>query len=436
MAAVDQAVQANDPIMRAEAMRVLGRSGVPELEAHLRHGASDPHPLVRAAAVEAQLSIRQNGGEHALLGRVASGEREERREALLLALRFGRQGFRERVTEQARRDANPDLRATAFRQALLAGTASDLLTDAFLETFLEDDPEFGGEAYRILIERGHAVTIERVQNGLVSGDVQERRWALSLLAYAPIPSTWPYLRWIHANGDEEDRQLATLALVRLGEAGAARDVLDLARRGPEDLTLPALRALRGVNDPGLREAFLDLMELPRPEVRRAVFDNLVEIGITPNTLLAFLSDGSPDLAHAARQRLLDEDSTYLTSRICPRLRMGGDVGRSLRFLWAAWTERPDPTIFADCSPALAALIEHDSPEIGGGAARLYYAISALPNISAEAALAQPSHRLYAFLDESIAREPRRFRDLYTALLDHELLAIRLVASIGLLKSGT
>ena len=434
MVAVEQAVAADDPVMRAETMRILGSSGLPELEEYLRQGASDPSDLVRASAVVAQLQIRQSGAERALLERIASGTREVRKEALLLALRFGRVGFAQRVVEQTRRDSTSDLREVAFDYALLSGTAPSLLNDDFLLRCLEDQPEAEFVILRLLVEGGNAETRNRVQEALLSDEEDERLWALRALAFAPIPSAWSYLRWLRDNGTQVEHDLAVLALVRIGDHSGERDALTFLREGSSDRKLETLRALSGVAEPALHDAFVTYLDHQRADIRRAALDGLMVIGITPNELLEMLDDANPELATFAAEQLSTWEPQALVNRICPRLRMGMDALTPLRFLWLLENGGEASTPLADCRGDFEALmISHDA-DVAGASARLYYAISDLTDAGVRPEASSSLQLWYAYLDESLRRDPGDYRYLYRDLLDHELLGIRLMASVGLLKS--
>ena len=434
MVAVEQGITAENPVVRAETMRILGRSGLPELEEYLRRGAADSSELVRASAVYLQLALRQNGAERALLERIASGTRETRREALLLALRFGRPGFAQRVVEQTRREATSDLRQAAFEYALFSGRTQSLLNDEFLLSYLEDQPDVEPEILRLLIERRHAETENQVQEALLSDDEDDRQWALKAMAFAPIPSAWSYLRWLRDNGTETEHDLAVLALVRIGDRSGVRDAVSFLREGSTNRKLQVLRALAGVAEPELHDAFSSYLDNQRADIRRAALDGLMTIGITQAELFEVLDDTNPDLAFFATQELQTLEPQALVNRVCPRLRMGADAFTPLRLLWFLRDAGVVGDELTDCRSDFEALMLSDNENVAGLAANLFFAVSDMsdPNIRPDSFA--PLHVLYAYLNESLDHDPTEFRHVYRELLDHELLTIRLLASVGLLKS--
>ncbi len=435
MAPIEQGLAADDPTVRAETMRLLAASGLPDLQERLRAGADDPSLLVRYSAIGAQLELRQDGAERALLQDIGTGSRESRRDALLLALRLGRPSFQQSALELAQRENLGDLRDAAFRYALLSGSADEILSDEFVIAYLKDDPELSGEALRLLVDRQHAATIDRISTSLGAEDHEGRLWALRALGSSPLPSTWPFLRWIRANGEQDERELAMLALVRLGDRSGLRDVLGTLRDGRSDFTLEALRALSGLSDPDLRDSFLSFLDHQRPEIRLAALNGLVGLGVTPLELMDRLGEPDPDLKFYISELLLEWDPSILTNRLCPRLRIGTDTVRSLEFLWFLRTEIGAQEELSECRGDFEFLLSSQDSQVAALAARLYYSTE-----DSGGAIPVPSEQnleaFYAFLDESISRSPRSYRHLYRDLLDHRLFTIRLIAAVGLLKAGT
>lgn len=435
MVPIEQGLTADDPTVRAETMRLLAASGLPDLQEHLKAGADDPSLLVRYSAISAQLELRQDGAERALLQEIGAGSRESRVEALLLALRLGRPSFQQSALELAQRENVGDLRDAAFRYALLSGSADEILSDEFVLAYLEDEPALSGEALRLLVDRQHAGTIVRISTALGAEGHAGRVWALRALGSSPLPSTWPFLRWIRDHGEQDERQLAMLALVRLGDRSGLREVLAALRSGRSDFTLEALRALSGLSDPDLRDSFLSFLDHQLPEIRLAALNGLVGLGVTPLELMDRLNEPDPDLKYYISNLLLDWDPNILTNRLCPRLRIGTDTVRSLEFLWFLRNEIGAEEELAECRRDFEFLLSSQDAQVAALAARLFYATDA-----SSGAISAPSQQnlgaLYAFLDESLVRSPSSYRHLYRDLLDHRLFTIRLIAAVGLLKAGT
>jgi hypothetical protein len=87
-----------------------------------------------------------------------------------------------------------------------------------------------------------------------------------------------------------------------------------------------------------------------------------------------------------------------------------------------------------CLPQIEALMSSPDVVQRGMAAHLYFQAVRPTAAQFNANLSSQHEVLYAFLEASLREEPRDFRDIYRRLLDHELLLVRVVAALGLLRS--
>lgn len=446
LAVVDQALGASDPVIRAEAARVLPLAGLRELDQRVLARLSDGDARVRAAAAEAGLRAGLSGTADALLQRLASGTPEERSEALALLVRLA-PGVQVRRALEMLVLQSAALRAEAFerlRQRRLRWDA-EVVPAEYLRRLVEDDRPFLPLVVEALVTTGHRDALNSVHADLMSAERETRLRALRILTAAPSPDAWPQLRWLHQRGSDEDRALAALALARLGDGSVHAQLFELvdARHSPQRLA--AARALRYVALPGDRAALRRLAENDSADIRRAALDALAALGLSAEDVHAFADEPDVDVYAALVAHVLAAE-TSPGVLLCTQLRVVSDPTPLLRLVQAALTARGSARGFDECPGILAELLSARDPATVGLAARLRYALvgvdqalaeavpSAAPGASAVSGVFDLDEVLYAYLEASLAQEPGPFEALYHGSLHHELLPVRLLASLGLLAS--
>jgi HEAT repeat protein len=447
LAIVDEALGASDPTIRAEAARVLPLAGLPELDQRVLARLSDNDARVRAAAAEAGLRAGLSGAADALLQRLASGTPDERSEALALLVRLA-PGAQVRRALDMLVLQSAALRAEAFerlRQRRLRWDA-EVVSAEYLRRLVEDDRPFLPMVVEALVTTGHRDALNSVHADLMSAEREERLRALRILTAAPSPDAWPQLRWLHQRGSTEDHALAALALARLGDGSVHAQLFELvdARHSPQRLA--AARALRYVALPEDRAALRRLAQNDSADIRRAALDALAALGLGTEDVLAFAAEPDVDVYAALVAHVLAAESTPGVL-LCTQLRVVSDPTPLLRLISAALTARGSARGFDECPGILAELLGAREPATVGLAARLRYALigvdealaaaipSAAVGASAVSGVFDLDEVLYAYLEASLAQEPGPFETLYLGSLHHELLPVRLLASLGLLASS-
>ena len=433
-AIVHQGAAASDPIMRAESMRLIARAGVPELHDQLRRGAEDDHPMVLSAAVESQLALGQQGAERNLLSRLSRGDVEQRRALLRLILRVGRPELQASAMTRIQRQT-ADLRATAFQQSRRGAVGRVPYPVDFLARLLEDQPDFAPVVAAELVARGRNEVLDAAHLRLQSDVAAERLASLRILAETPSRNAWSLLRWMRANGSDDESELATIAITRLGDDSYVDEVIDMLHRRQSPHRLRALRALSAVASPALRGVFSEYRVHDDPELRRAALDGLMAIGISTEELMPYVDDDDPDLYYAVVRILLEHEPAAIPEIVCPYLRGSDDPNPLLTLLWIVRQELGALDSFAACSDELERLSRVNTLETAALASRIRFSLDELPPARTANDISTRPEILYAYLDESLARDPVPQRDLYLSLLSHELLPIRLVAALGLLRGG-
>jgi hypothetical protein len=169
--------------VRAAAIRALGKAQEPQLPDHIGMWASDPEPLVRAAAA---ILLNDFPGETAskLLAKLAADGDSGVRAKVALAAGFSRRADLLPLVITMISDAAPDVRRSAGR-SLVVFPLSDI--KATLEAN-RDDPDLGPEFVNILAADNPEAYLDRLMAIIAS-----RRDAVRVTTYVPHMKSWEIL---------------------------------------------------------------------------------------------------------------------------------------------------------------------------------------------------------------------------------------------------
>lgn len=418
---------------RAETIRLLGVIGTPEFRAPLEAALDDPSPIVQTAAVQALLQLGARAVEEPTLSRMVSGTETQRLQLLDLVASAGRGDFRAEMITRASRDVSPRVQVSALRHAMATGTR---LGAAELNRLVAaEDEEVAEIAFVALAEFDRNAALDLALRWVRSGDPRERQRGMRLARHLSSPSLWPMMRsYALQEQDTNERRFALLVLGHLGDPSAEEPLRDILLSAQPDQAAQALSALSHIPTPRARDQALVHRRDARAPVRRAALNELIRQRRPADDFVLFLEDSDPTIAEAAllhmqrsnpgraaaifSQALADSDDPVPTLLALYRVSLNHDIRRFL-----------DAT-----SNRLRHLISASDPRVAGLAARLLTRATApaelLPLIGPETS----ADALYAVLEATLGSEAN-FSDLYTSALDHDVEAIRIVASLGIVALG-
>ncbi|MBN1946408.1 MAG: hypothetical protein JW797_12080 [Bradymonadales bacterium] len=428
-------LNASDPILRAEAVRIAALADDQEVWGDIQDHLQDPQPIVRASAVAALIERDPALVEDRLNSLISpSGEPQARQLLVDLLLAEGTPRIRE-LTLQAIL-ADPALESVQLVLHHLVDHPADisLLPEARIRQLLQaQDATTLTATVQALVQGGQPDALDAIHADLLADSPDRRMLALVVLARVGSPNAWPHLRWVSRHGLVAEQTWARLALATIGDESVLPEVLEILRSGEQELIPDVLRALVHLPEPELRQHLEAFRNHNRPEIREAAIAGLITLGVPAANLLDLLSDGHPGVVQLAGQTLSQLEPRGMADRLCAALRVLPDPYPVLRFLWSYRETATIQPVIATCQPQLAALLERDDPQVQGLSARLYFATVPLQATALFSDRADQVAVAYAFLEESVRQQPAQFEELYYRFLHHDLLAFRLIASVGLLR---
>jgi HEAT repeat protein len=420
--------------MRAEALRLAAASAERELVALLPAGLTDRSASVRGSSLQALLELENRQAEAQVIEQLTRGPRQGRAAMMELALRAGSETLRAEVLNRAARDSSSVLQRVALRRALLDPDRTQLSAELLNRAIGSSDERVAARAIELLTERGESGALHSVHLNLLSETLEERIAALRILALTPSVNAWPYLRWIQQNGEDEETSWAALALARMDDLSVVDEVEALLNSDDLDFLVSSIRVLPQIGG----EEAIDILRTQRHDsregVRAAALEGLMTLSAPLDDIIPFLEDPDREISRTASMYLLRSEGVELARHLCPDLRLNSSPLPTLRFLWLARTEAENRALIESCVPQLEALTSSEVADEVGISARLLYWVRSPDPAAYTTDLSQQPELLYAYLEASLQRDAERYRDIYRELLGHDLLAVRMTAAVGLLKT--
>lgn len=432
LATIDLGLKQEDPAVRAETLRLIGKVGDAALADRLVAGLEDPDPGPQAAATEALLRMGRTEAEAAALAHLVAAPDEQRKQTLVIAMTSTREPFREEAMARALGDTAAPLRLAALNLARLHRIK---VAEATLVKLSDDgDDSVSDAAMQLLGERFPAAATGALIERLRSPDDARHTKGLRLAVYAPSASIWPLLRSYALFGTEAEQNDALRALAALGDETVHERIRSLTLAAAPDEAARTLRAashLVAEDVAGQRALF---RKNESPELRRAAFDAMTAAGAPLSDWAVYLDDPDVTLVQEAIRRMQALDSTATAQALTRTLATTAQPERLLRgILLAAETDGIVALVQA-ATPRLEQLMASENPAISELAARLLLKDPSRRTLQ-HTLLERKEPRLsYALLD-SMLEESAGNAEAAARFADDDLYFLRLAAQLHIWKLG-
>ncbi|MBU6162615.1 MAG: HEAT repeat domain-containing protein [Myxococcales bacterium] len=430
--ALRDGVEADNPWIRAETLRLMALSGSPEWVATLRAGLQDAHPMVRVMAIEALLPAGDAEAQSVALTLLVQGDADAKSRLLDLFLSRGTTEFQAHASAMLLRDGAPEIRRSTLLQIREHGVA---IEPALREQLIHDlDTRVADAAFGWLVTADPAAALDRVQTGLRSSDTDVRRRALEFSRHMATADLWPTMRAYLRAGDSQSRFAAECVLGQLGDPSVEEALRTVILTGSASDAALALRSISHIRTERAQTQVERQIHDPRQEVREAALDILLERQVPPSVVEPFLADEDPSLGTRALAWMIASDINWVVNRIERMLAIEENVIHVLRSLHEA-SDQPDKTaLLSQLAPQLDALCDSPNVEISHLASRLRLQASTPPPLPSGAELWQPG-RMYATTESLITTAGTEHGDFLAGAARHDLLMVRVAAAIAIRQLG-
>jgi HEAT repeat protein len=430
--ALREGVGAENPWIRAETLRLMALSSSPEWVDTLREGLQDPHPIVRLMAIETLLPGGDTEAQSAALTLLVQGDAEAKSRLLDLILSSGTPEFQADAASMLLRDGSPEIR----RSTLLHIQAQVVAIEpALREQLLHDlDTRVADAAFEWLVTADPAAALERVQTGLRSSDADIRAQALEFSHHLATADLWPTMRAYLRAGDPQRRFAAECVLGQLGDPSVEEALRTVILTGSASDAALALRSISRIRTERAQTQVERQIDDPRPEVREAALDVLLERQVPPSAVEPFLADESPLLGTRALTYMIASDMGWAVRRIERMLTVEENVLQVLRSLHEAMGRLNDPALLHELAPRLEDLSNSPDVEIAHLASRLRLQSSPPPPSPSGTELWPPG-RMYATAESLILSAQAENSPFLAEAARHDLLMVRVAAAIAIQQLG-
>jgi HEAT repeat protein len=262
--AIEAAMNASDPSLRAAALAALGAAGDTRVVDAARGALRDREPRVRLAAADALVGLGAPDAARAVETLIADDATSL--EALGLAQLVQGEGLTKAAAARAAASANPDLRSAAV--TALGRQTTPLAVGALAA--LVADPSLQGEATCAIARSpspGAMAAIEAMADRVVTRRLAARAYLVRRLVRRDRNARLDSLLvQLVASGDARDRAVGMQALVALGERPVALGLKDPDPRVRRSAAMGALARW----DAPTRQALLERLVVESDEVTRQV----------------------------------------------------------------------------------------------------------------------------------------------------------------------
>lgn len=432
LATIDLGLQQEDPAVRAETLRLVGKMGDAALADRLVAGLEDPDPGPQAAATEALLRMGRTEAEAAALAHLVAAPDEQRKQTLVIAMTSTREPFREEAMARALGDAAAPLRLAALNLARLHRIK--VAEPTLLKLSDDSDDAVADAAMQLLGERFPVAATGALIERLRSPDAARHTRGLRLAVYAPSASIWPLLRSYARFGTEAEQNDALRALAAMGDETVHERIRSLTLAAAPEEAARTLRAASHLTSEDVAAQRALFRKNERPELRRAAFDAMTAAGAPLSDWAVYLEDPDLTLVQEAIRRMQALDSTATAQDLTRTLSTTAQPERLLRgILLAAETDGIVALVQA-AAPRLEQLTTSDNEAISELATRLLLKDPARKSLQA-ALLERKAPRLsYALLDETLEAGAGN-AEAAARFADDDLYFLRLAAQLHIWKLG-
>ncbi len=430
-AEIQAALSSPDAWTRAEAVRLIARSGVGPLGSAIQAALTDPATLVRLSSMEQLLPAGNREAQDALLAAQSHENADGHARLFRLAIRCGTPQFQAEFATFLLRHRSPETRLAA----LVEMRDSDIGVGPPLRDQLLDDPDdaVADAAFAYLSEQDPESALERVLESLRSSDSNRRLRGMSQARHLTHADLWPTMRASAIHGEQAQRFAAQCVLGRLGDASVEEALRSVILTGDEASAALALRAISGIDTPRAQSQASRQVDDPRPAVRRAALDVLVARGASVTELEAFLDDADPSLGRRAMAAIMAADPQRAASLIARQLGNEESAERVLMSIHETALNTDLSDMLLALSEPLHSLSMNESDVVAGLAIRLL-ALSESPSVLLERAWARGGyHSLFAATEAALSSPVSEMRPILVEGLSHDVRMIRFVSALALLK---
>lgn len=434
-ARVDREIQAalssSESWIRAEAVRLVARSGIGPLGSALQGALTDPAPLVRFSSMEQLLPAGNRQAQDALLAAQSNESTEGQMRLFRLAIRRGTPRFQAEVATFLLRQRSPETR----RAALMEMRDADIGVDPALRDQLLNDPdaEVADAAFAYLAEQDPDTALERVIESLRSTDAARRTRGMYRARHLTHADLWPTMRAIATFGEEDQRFAAQCVLGRLGDSSVEEALRSVILTGDETSAALAVRAISNIRTPRAQSQASRQVDDPRPAVRRAALDVLLERGAGATALEAFLADPDPTLGRRAMTAIIAADPQRAAALVIRQLGNEGGAERVLMSIHETALSMDLTDLLLALRDPLYTLSMNESDTIAGLATRLL-ARSEPAMVLLERARAHGGEQsLFSALEAAMVSPVEEMRPFLLEGIAHDLRMIRFASALALLK---
>jgi len=432
LATIDLGLASDEPAVRAETLRLVGKVGDPALVDRLIAGLEDPDPGPQAAATEALLRMGRTEAEASALAHLVAAPEALRKQTLVIAMTSTREPFREEAVARALGDITTDLRVAAISQARLHRVKVEERT--LLKLIADPDPTLADAAMQLLGERFPDAASLALIALLRSEEATRHTQGLRLAVYAPSGSIWPLLRSYAAFGTEAEQSDALRALAAMGDETVAERIRKLTLAvGPAEAarTIRAASGLTSEEVAAQRPLFRKNESL---EVRRASFDAMISAGAPLSDWIVFLEDPEITLVQAAIRQMQTLDSAVSARSLVDALAVTAHHARLLRSILLAAETDTVMVLLEAMGPRLEGFLDSDNAEVSEFAARLLLQDPSRKAVQAKLLTSGKPVLTYALLDSTL--EQGTGNQAAAARFAHDdLYFLRLAAQLHMWKLG-
>lgn len=419
--------------LRAETVRLVGIVGVDDFTSEVEGALDDGSAVVQTAAIEAMLRMGERSVETPALSRMIAGSEDQRLQLLELIAETGRPQFRNDVILRALRDLDARVQVRALELAIQIGT--ELGLDELRRLIEDDDSDVAAQAFKTFVHFDRSGALDLALSRIRSTDTEERGRALEFTRHLASASLWPTMRAYADQDDDVNAQhLALIVLGHLGDPSAELPLRDILLGSEPALAAAALEALSHIPTQRALDQPLRHRRDPRPAVRSAALDQLIRQRRPTDDFEFFLDDSEPSISERALVHMQSETPERAAQLYDRALAETDDPAAALTALYRV-SLRTDIRDFLDASSAqLLRLLSDADPAISGLAARLLV-IGTSP-VEMRNRLRRTGHpdALYALI-EATYNGDHNFSELYTEAMEHDIHAIRIAGSLGIVALG-
>jgi HEAT repeat protein len=431
---IQSALSSSEAWIRAEAIRLVAKSGIAPLGNSLQAALTDPAPLVRFSSMEQLLPAGNRQAQDALLAAQSNEDTEGQIRLFRLAIRRGTNRFKVEIATFLLRQRSPETR----RATLLEMRDADIGVDPALRDQLLNDPDadVADAAFAYLAEQDPPTALERVIESLRSSDAARRTRGMHRARHLTHADLWPTMRATATHGSEEQRFAAQCVLGRLGDSTVEEALRSVILTGTEANAALAVRAISNIRTPRAQSQASRQVDDPRAVVRRAALDVLLERGASSTEFEAFLADPDPTLGRRAMTAIIASDPSRAASLVSRQLGNEEGAERVLMSIHETAATMDLTDLLLALRDTLYTLSMNENDTIAGLATRLL-ARSEPAMVLLERARAHGGDQtLFSALEAAMLEPTEEMRPFLLEGLGHELRMIRFAAALVLLKLST